>query len=231
MASARNSPGPSATCTLTSVTDFKDFDKFQAITADGGPASTVNALFDAEATTWTQELRLNGELDRMRWVAGAYYLNVNLDSNFSLPAEPNSLFEPLVGVPWEDVALTKLRTDSTSLFGQVEYDLTDSLTLIGGAARDPREQGLHGRGNLLPQHRRRSRSTRHTELFNVQPRTNHDVSDTLWSGKLQLDWQADPTTCWCTVASIAASRRVVSTRRRRSAPGFPPRTSRTVKKC
>jgi iron complex outermembrane receptor protein len=174
--------------TLTSVTDFKDFDKFQAITADGGPASTVEALFDAEATTWTQELRLNGELERMRWVAGAYYLYVNLQSNFSLPAEPNSLFEPLVGVPWEDVALTKLRTDSTSLFGQVEYDLTDSLTLIGGARVIRESKDFTGEESFFLNTAPLTLDTT-TELFNVQPRTNHDVSDTLWSGKLQLDWR------------------------------------------
>ncbi len=47
--------------TLTSVTDYKHFSKFQGISADGGPASTVNALFDAHARTWSEELRLNGQ--------------------------------------------------------------------------------------------------------------------------------------------------------------------------
>jgi iron complex outermembrane receptor protein len=174
--------------TLTSVTDLKDFEKFQAITADGGPASTVEALFDAEATTVTQELRLNGETDRLRWVTGAYYLYVDLDSDFSLPAEPNSLFEPLVGVPWEDVARAELETNSASLFGQVEFDLTDTLTLIAGARVIREEKEFTGEETFFLNTAPLSLDT-DTVLFNVQPRTSHDVSDTLWSGKLQLDWR------------------------------------------
>jgi iron complex outermembrane receptor protein len=179
---------PIGDLTLTSVTDFKDFDKFQAITADGGPASTVEALFDAEATTWTQELRLNGDLDRTRWVAGAYYLYVDLWSNFSLPAEPNSLFEPLVGVLWEDVALTKLKTESTSVFGQVEYDLTDTLTLIGGARVIWEKKDFTGEETFFLNTAPLTLDVE-TPIFNVQPRTEHHSSDTLWSGKLQLDWR------------------------------------------
>lgn len=174
--------------TLTAITDFKDFDKFQAITADGGPASTVEGLFDAGATTWTQELRLNGEGDRSRWVTGAYYLYVDLASNFSLPAEPNSLFEPLAGVPWEDVALTQLKTKSASVFGQVEYDLTDSLTIIGGARLIREDKRFTGEETFFLNTAPLTQDT-DTVLFNVQPRRNHRQSDTLWSGKLQLDWR------------------------------------------
>lgn len=174
--------------TLTSVTDYKDFRKFQAIPADGGPATTVNAMFDAEATTWTQELRLNGQSDRMRWVTGLYYLNIDLWSNFSLPAEPNSLFLPLVGVPWEDAALTKLKTKSTSLFGQVEFDLTESLTLIGGLRAIREQKDFTGEETFFLNTNSFALDTQ-IPLFNVQPRTSHKQSDNLWSGKVQLDWR------------------------------------------
>jgi iron complex outermembrane receptor protein len=175
--------------TLTSVTDFKDFDKFQGITADGGPASTVEALFDAGATTWTQELRLDGQLaGGTRWVTGAYYLYVHLASNFSLPAEPNSLFEPLAGVPWEDVALTRLTTRSASVFGQVEYPLNERLTLIGGARLIRESKDFVGEETFFLNTNPLTLDTR-TVLFNVQPRTAHEQSNTLWSGKVQLDWR------------------------------------------
>ncbi len=176
--------------TLTSVTDFKDFDKFQGITADGGPASTVEVLFDAGATTFSQELRLNGELagGRSRWVTGLYYLYVDLESKFSLPAEPNSLFEPLAGVPWEDVAMADLTTRSTSAFGQIEYDLTDTLTLIGGARIIRERKNFTGEETFFLNTAPKTLDT-DVVLFNVQPRTNHKKDDTLWSGKLQLEWR------------------------------------------
>jgi iron complex outermembrane receptor protein len=172
---------------LTSVTDYKDYDKFQGISADGGPASTVNAMFDAGATTWTQELRLNGQLARTRWVAGLYYLNIDLDSNFSLPADANSLFEPLAGVPWEDAALARLKTQSTSLFGQVERDLTDTVTLIGGLRLIRERKTFTGEETFFLNTNPYTLDTQ-IPLFNVQPLTRHQTSDALWSGKLQLDW-------------------------------------------
>jgi iron complex outermembrane receptor protein len=174
--------------TLTSISDYKHFDKFQAITADGGPASTVEALFDAGAETFSQELRLNGELDRTRWVAGVYYLNIDLDSGFSITADPNSFFLPLVGVPWEDTALSKLETDSWSLFGQIEFDITDSLTFIGGLRTIWESKEFTGEETFFM-------STSPTKLetdiplFPVQPRLTHEQDKTLWSGKVQLDWR------------------------------------------
>src|SRR5690606_36917710 len=118
--------------TLTAISDYKDFEKFQAYAADGGPASTINVLFDAKAVTYTQEIRLDGATERTRWVAGIYYLGIDIDAGVSITADENYLFLPLAGVPWEDTALTQLETNSWSAFGQVEFDLGDRLTLIGG---------------------------------------------------------------------------------------------------
>lgn len=174
--------------TLTSVTDYKDFRKFQAIPADGGPATTVNAMFDAQAQTFSQELRLDGVTDRFRWVTGAYYLNIDLDSNFSLPAEPGSLFVPLAGVPWEDVAMALLETRSTSLFGQVEFDVADTVTLIAGLRGIREEKDFTGEETFFLNTDSFNIDT-DTVLFNVQPRRQHEQSDNLWSGKLQVEWR------------------------------------------
>jgi iron complex outermembrane receptor protein len=173
--------------TLTSISDYKNFDKFQGITADGGPASTVEALFDAESETFTQELRLNGELDRTRWVAGLYYLNIDLESGFSITADPNSMFFPLVGVPWEDTALTQLETDSWSVFGQIEFDITDRLTFIGGLRTIWESKDFTGEETFFLSTSPTKLETG-SPLFPVQPKTDHEQDDTLWSGKVQFDW-------------------------------------------
>lgn len=174
--------------TLTSITDYKDFDKFQAYAADGGPASTINVLFDAQAETYTQELRLNGETDRTRWVAGVYYLGIDLEAGVSITADDNFLFMPLVGVPWEDTALTQLETDSWSLFGQMEFDLTDQLTLIAGLRGIQENKDFTGEETFFLSTDPFSLET-HTPLFSPQPRRAHEQDKTLWSGKLQLDWR------------------------------------------
>lgn len=176
------------TTTLTAISDFKDFDKFQALPADGGPASTINVLFDAQAQTFTQELRLNGERDRMRWVAGAYYLDIDLDNGVAITADDNFLFLPLAGVPWEDTALSQLKTKSSSLFGQMEYDLRDTVTLIGGLRVIRESKDFTGEETFFLSTDPFILET-HTPLFSPQPRRDHEQDETLWSGKLQLDWK------------------------------------------
>lgn len=173
--------------TLTAITDYKDFDKFQAYAADGGPASTINVLFDAQAETVTQEVRIDGETDRTRWVAGVYYLNIDLDNGVAITADPNYLFLPLVGVPWEDTALSQLETDSLSLFGQMEFDLSDALTLIAGLRGIREEKDFTGEETFFLSTDPFELET-HTPLFSPQPRRDHQQDKTLWSGKLQLDW-------------------------------------------
>jgi iron complex outermembrane recepter protein len=174
--------------TLTAISDYKDFEKFQAYAADGGPASTINVLFDAQAETWTQEIRLNGESDRTRWVGGVYYLGIDLDAGVAITADDNFLFQPLVGAPWEDTALTQLETNSWSLFGQVEFDLTDQLTVIGGLRGIRENKDFTGEETFFLSTDPFSLET-HTPLFSPQPRRTHEQDDTLWSGKFQLDWR------------------------------------------
>ena len=120
---------------------------------------------------------------------GAYYLNINLSSNFALAAPADSLFVPLVGVPWDDAYLTKLKTQSGSLFGQIEHDLTDSVTLIGGARLIKEKKNFSGEEDFFLNSNPYAIDTG-TLLFNVQPHTNLQTDNTLWSGKLQLDWHA-----------------------------------------
>ena len=179
---------PGDSYTLTAITDFKDFEKFQGLPADGGPASTINVLFEAEAQTFSQEVRLDGALDRMRWVVGAYYLNIDLETGVSITADPDYLFLPLVGVPWEDTALTQLETDSTSVFGQLEYDLGETVTLISGLRVIWENKDFTGEETFFFSTDPFELET-HTPLFSPQPKRDHEQDKTLWSGKLQLDWK------------------------------------------
>ena len=175
--------------TLTAVSDYKNFDKFHGLPADGGPASTINVLFDAQAETFTQELRLNGEMDRARWVFGLYYLYADLDTGVSITADPTYLFQPLVGVAWEDTALTTLETNSYSIFGQVEYDLSEALTLIAGLRLIQENKDFVGEETFFASTDPLRLET-DIPLFSPQPQLAHEQDKTLWSGKVQLDWYA-----------------------------------------
>jgi iron complex outermembrane recepter protein len=175
--------------TLTSVTDYKNFDKFQALPADGGAETTVNVLFNATAQQFTQELRLNGEANRFRWVTGLYYLHVNINSQYALAADSDSLFLPLVGVPWDDASISHLDTNSSSVFGQLEFDLTHALTLTTGARLIKEQKTFTDEESFFLNSDPFLVNTG-VQLFPVQPRRNYDEDEGLWSGKAQLDWHA-----------------------------------------
>ena len=138
--------------TLTSVTDYKHFEKFQGIPADGGPASTINVLFDAEAHTFSQEIRLNGESERFRWVTGAYYLNITLDAGVAITADANYPVRaagrcPVGGCGSDqpgDQFLVAVRTGRIRSDRQVDADR--------GTSRHSRGEGFHRRGDVFPQH-------------------------------------------------------------------------------
>lgn len=174
---------------LTAVSDYKHFDKFQGLPADGGPASTINVLFDAKAETFSQEIRLNGENENSRWVAGLYYLNIDLETGVAITADPTYLFQPLVGLAWEDTALTELETDSWSAFGQLEYDFAQNWTVIAGLRVIQENKDFTGEETFFASNDPFRLET-HTPLFSPQPKRNHEMDKTLWSGKLQLDWRA-----------------------------------------
>ena len=175
--------------TFTALSDYKYFDKFQALPADGGAESTVNVLFGSAAEQFSEELRLNGETERARWVSGLYYLHVNLNAKVALAAELDSLFLPLVGVPWADTAISHQDTESSSVFGQLEYDLNSKFTLISGLRIIDERKQFTGQETFFLNTDPFAINTA-TTLFTVQPKRGYHEDETLWSGKLQLDWHA-----------------------------------------
>lgn len=112
---------------FTSISNFLKLEKFYTEDADGAdvnfPYTTI-----ADFKQYSEELRLSGEAERLRWQVGAYYLNMKLDMSQIVEGEI------ILGGPTQRVdTLSNLESRNWSLFGQVEYDLTDALTLIAGA--------------------------------------------------------------------------------------------------
>jgi iron complex outermembrane recepter protein len=93
----------------------------------GGGLFFFDYATQAEYSQWSHEVRLGGDMDRFRWQLGAYYMDIDfkgLTSNAGpvITGSPN-------GIIVSDVSM---RSKNWSVFGQAEYDLTDSLTVIAG---------------------------------------------------------------------------------------------------
>ena len=111
---------------FTSITGFLDLDKFYQEDACGGlcffPFTTI-----ADFSQWSQEFRLSGESDATRWQVGAYYLDI--DSVTANQVEGATITGSEFGIIRSDLDIT---STNWSVFGQVEYDFTDAVTLIAG---------------------------------------------------------------------------------------------------
>ena len=76
---------------LTAITDYKDFEKLLFIDVDSAPMNQLANYAGVDSTSLTQEIRLNWEGERSRYVAGFYYLNIDTESDNGLKAPVDSI--------------------------------------------------------------------------------------------------------------------------------------------
>ena len=189
--------------TVTWIGHYVDSWKIQTLDTDAGPAPALLATpGPIDVTSWTQELRINGETDRTRWVAGLYYLNNDVDFRSGFGYSPQSPITLTLGGPINQVVLANLQTDSYSIFGQMEYDLTDQWTVTAGI-RGILEEKEYDYANITTLNfvdQRLEPGGFHITVGNEFPSFADTSSDPLWTGKIQLDYQ--PNDDWLFYAGI-----------------------------
>ncbi len=122
---------------LTSITAYRKFESYDMIDADFYDIDALIRSNDASQEQFSQELRLADQGDKLAWVVGAFYFEQELDATVDTVVGVDT--GPLVGVPssfFPDGGLARNvnEQDSTSyaFFGQLDYNLTDSLVLTAG---------------------------------------------------------------------------------------------------
>jgi iron complex outermembrane receptor protein len=126
---------------LTSVTAYTGVERLQQEDADMNPflgsgqsLSFIAPSFAADTDTFSQEFRVAGEAERLRWLAGFYYFDNEVNGNYTLNTDA-------IGFVRMDAAYIQ-ETDSWDLFGQVEYDIADDWTVIVGLRWTDEEKEL-----------------------------------------------------------------------------------------
>jgi iron complex outermembrane receptor protein len=169
---------------LVSITNALSLEKFYIEDAGGGfgffPYNTV-AAYDQ----WSQELRLSGERDRLRWQIGAYYLDMKWDT-----------FQSVTGAlilggtsDTQQLATTGIIDSSNwSAFGQAEFDLAPQWTLIAGLrwSQDDKSLRMNRVFEDVPE------GVPPTETFNIDDVAipgiaSIDYGD--YAARLQLNWK------------------------------------------
>jgi len=185
--------------TFNSVSDYKDFNKLLFIDVDSGPGNQLANYAGVDAHTFSQELRLSGDGDRLDWVTGLYFLRINTHSINGLKAPLGSL---VPGAPIDIASTAQLKTTSYSIFGQVSYDLTDQWRLVAGARAIREKKDYNFVQQLFFSPDAFVVQPPSGFLFNIgpiypggvpSPYTDKD-GKTLYAGKLQLEFRPNTDT-------------------------------------
>lgn len=181
------------------MADFKDYSRSVGLDSDQSP--TPLAIFQAgtETSQMSHELRLNGENEKFRWVTGLYYLDISADMYQGLAYGEGSPFlagfaQQILGLdgvvldPFEDNTFGKLDTKSYSIFGQVDYKITDKLTLVAGFRGGNEDKEY---AQTIGEYANTDDRVVETETpLDFVPRAPYSDSQSkfIWSGKLQLEY-------------------------------------------
>ena len=185
---------------FVAISDAKEFEKLLFIDVDAAPINQLANYGGVDASTFSQEIRFSGDGDRSRWVVGAYYLNIDNKAINGLKAPADSIIDGAFtggvggGLAAIDIGTKgNLQTDSFSVFGQFEYDLNETVTLIAGmrAIKEKKDYEVNigvypsfssftaSQGDFIP------------NIFGAGSPFNYKdkSSDNLWAGNLQMQWQ------------------------------------------
>ena len=220
---------------LTVVLDRQGVERDYIEDSDASPLPDFNFFLATDAEQWSSEIRLDGETEKVRWVAGFYYLDIDIaDANGAeipgLGADPSGLGGNPIGIQnFVDFGFNEVsafvaaglfgaadgayigidnpyrqQKDSWSLFGQVEYELSEQFTVIGGFRWIDEQVDFHYDSNvvLFPNDGSVERNGNPNillptgvfiELLGYPPleRTDYtgDYNEGLWSAKVGLDWR------------------------------------------
>ena len=180
--------------TITSITDYQTLTRDYIEDSDASPVDYFDFFLTTDSKQFSQELRLAGDTERTKWVTGLYYLDLDIDdSNGGIT---RGLFEALFGDTVENLGFDGLRnpyqskSESWSLFGQLEYSLTERVSLIGGV-RWIEEEKTHDYVNFLMEFPDTSNSGIDPNAVEIAPlaQFHGERDDGNWSARAQVDFR------------------------------------------
>ena len=115
--------------TLTSVTGYRNSSGDVRGDHDGTQADLSTIRTYEKANQFSEELRLDGQVGRLKWLVGGYYFHEKIyaESNFA-PVLTFSTAFMSKGLHFNG----NLKTEAGAAFGQLDYELIDGLTFSVG---------------------------------------------------------------------------------------------------
>lgn len=168
--------------TLTSITGYIDFDRHWGADTDGTPFRETDFIETDDIQQVSQELRLSGDTGPASWIVGAFYSHDDVVGRYD--GNLQDLFNTTLLTTWDQT------TDSAAIFGNVDYALSDSVSLVGGLRYTWEQKDYTGVDIDLVSEAPGSGLT--LAPFGTPPITiasNDDtIDDTNWSWKVGVNW-------------------------------------------
>ena len=185
---------------LTAITNYLTMDKSYSEDGDALPLLIVNVDTGVKFHQFSQEVRLSGETDKLKWQAGAYYLDMKYDGHHAVTGVPivdlaiagNGGFS----VPTVD-QLYKIKSKNWSIFAQGDVQLTDKLSLTLGGRYSKDDKAIDYASVLkdptfAPQPNPVTLFT-DKDLAAIVPGVNREHYGD-WAARVSLNYQANPDT-------------------------------------
>jgi len=181
---------------LTSISDYQSLTRDYIEDSDASPVDYFDFFLTTDSKQYSQELRLSGDTERLDWVGGLYYLNIDIDdSNGGITRGLfNALFAPdtVETLGFDGVRNPyQTKSESWSLFGQLEYALSDQWSLIGGV-RWIDEDKTHDYHNLLvdfPDTASSGLDPNAVVIGDAATPFHGERSDGNWAARAQVNWK------------------------------------------
>lgn len=123
--------------TITSISAYRAFESFDNVDSDFSDIDALDRLNEAEQSSFSQELRISGEGDKLSYVAGLYYFEQDLDSvTDTIVGADTTFFVGAFGEAFPEdtgsVNVAAQEHQSYAVFGQFDYQLSESFLLTAG---------------------------------------------------------------------------------------------------
>ncbi|MEN2792204.1 TonB-dependent receptor [Sphingomonas oligophenolica] len=139
--------------TLTSLTSFSDMKVDQLADADGTALTNIDSNMRGKLQSISEELRASGDVGRLSYIAGLNYAHdyaaaaAYIDISYSTSAVSLGA-PPALPLDKTEADVTQ-RFDTQAMFANLDYKVTDRLTIRGGVRYTAAD--LHYTGCSVPQ--------------------------------------------------------------------------------
>ena len=173
--------------TLTSITGYVNFKRQWGADTDAGPFRQTDFVERDRINQVSQELRLSGAGERSDWLLGAFASRDRVEMTYDGALQ--DLFNTTT------LTFSNQTSKSAAAFGNIEYRLVPTLSLVAGLRYTWEEKADVGATIDLVSQAPGSGLTMAT--FGTPPIplavVDTTIDDTNWSWKIGLNWKPDPT--------------------------------------